>query len=138
MEEKSNPTELLKDINVLKKDVYFSYVLKLNHRYVFKDLYSTFERINYINTNVNQYHSEIEDLYKKIDSKNVEFSNDDVLELKQVRRTKEISLSELESFLKQSGDFLSNKREGIDKYLKYYKIAVPVVVMALLVIKVIL
>jgi len=131
MKEKNNYAELIKDIVVLKKDVYFSYVLKLNHRYVFKDLYSTFERINYINTNVKQYSNEIEELYRKIDSKNIEFSNEDVLELKQVRRTKEISLSELETFLKRSRNFISENKIEKDETMKYFKIIMPVVLVSI-------
>ncbi len=112
---------LLEQVEQLKKDVYFSYVLKLNHRYIFKDLYTIFERVNYININANQYLKEVGELYKKIDVDNVELTREDMDDIEQVKRTKDISLKELEFFIKNTDSFFPKKETSNYKFLKYLK-----------------
>jgi len=135
MKKEQTQEQLVGQIDDLKKDVYFSYVLKLNHRYIFKDLYSTIERINYINTNVNQYYAELESLNMEIDSDNIEFSNSDIEELNKVKRTKEVSMKELELFIKKSKDFLGSYEIKKDELMKSVRIIAPILVVVIFIVK---
>ena len=120
---------LLNEVSMLKKDVYFSYLINLNNRYIYQEMYEKIERLYYVKNILNKYNVEIDDLDKKTNINKVHFTKEELEELEEVKRTKEISIKSLSARVKRKKNLIRQiaYENIISKKYKYITIGLALI-----------
>lgn len=139
--ENNENNKIIEDISKLKKDVYFSYVSKINLRYIYKDIYTVMERYFIVKNQLRKDYKELNDLMKLINTKEIKLDTDEQEELRKIKKTKEIAISGLEIEMNKliKKDTIGQGEEKIKhKYNKKFLIILSLTAIISIILKVVI
>lgn len=92
--------KILEDVKKLKKDVYFSYISKMNLRYLYTDIFTIIERFYLIYNQLHKDNIELEKVLNNINTKEINLNKKELEDIEKKEKTNKITLDKIKFYYK--------------------------------------